>query len=122
YVTSATAGIPDYPALNTTQAPFDDKLVRQAGYWALDRTQIRDVAYSGAGEVGIEEVPTGSTWYDGTPPVTPDLDKARGLLQQAGLGSGRPSDYLGLRQYPELLKTGQVVREQLKQVGITMNI
>ncbi|MGZ5298316.1 MAG: ABC transporter substrate-binding protein, partial [Actinomycetota bacterium] len=28
----------------------------------------------------------------------------------------------GLPQYPELLKTGQVVREQLKQIGITMNI
>ncbi len=122
YVTSATAGIPDYLALNTAIAPFDDKLVRQAVYWAIDRTQIRDVAYSGAGEVGIEEVPTGSTWYDGTPQVTPDLDKARGLLQQAGFGDGLTVEYLGLPQYPELLKTGQVVREQLKQVGITMNI
>ena len=28
----------------------------------------------------------------------------------------------GLPQYPELLKTGEVVREQLKQIGITMNI
>ncbi len=80
YVTSATAGIPDYLALNTAQAPFDDKLVRQAVYWALDRTQIRDVAYSGAGEVGIEEVPTGSTWYDGTAVVTPDLDKGAGVV------------------------------------------
>ena len=122
YVTSATAGIPDYLALNTAQAPFDDKLVRQAVYWAIDRTQIRDVAYSGAGEVGIEEVPTGSSWYDGTPQVTPDLDKARSLLQQAGFGNGLTVEYLGLPQYPELLKTGQVVREQLKQVGITMNI
>lgn len=122
YVTSATAGIPDYLALNTAQAPFDDKLVRQAVYWALDRTQIRDVAYSGAGEVGIEEVPTGSTWYDGTPIVAPDLDKARALLAQAGLADGLTVEYLGLPQYPELLKTGQVVREQLKQVGITMNI
>jgi nicotinamidase-related amidase len=40
YVTSATAGIPDYLALNTVQPPFNDKLVRQAVYWALDRTQI----------------------------------------------------------------------------------
>jgi peptide/nickel transport system substrate-binding protein len=31
-------------------------------------------------------------------------------------------EYLGLPQYPELLKTGQVVREQLKKIGITMNI
>jgi len=26
--------------------------------------------------------------------------------------------YLGLSQYPELLKTGQVVRDQLKKIGI----
>jgi peptide/nickel transport system substrate-binding protein len=122
YVTSATAGIPDYIALNTAKAPFDDKLVRQAVYWAIDRTQIRDVAYSGAGEVGIEEVPTGSTWYDGTSIVAPDLDKSRGLLEQAGFADGLTVEYLGLPQYPELLKTGQVMREQLKQVGITMNI
>jgi peptide/nickel transport system substrate-binding protein len=122
YVTSATAGIPDYLALNTARAPFDDKLVRQAVYWAIDRTQIRDVAYSGAGEVGIEEVPTGSTWHDGASVVTPDLDKARGLLEQAGFGDGLTVEYLGLPQYPELLKTGQVVREQLKQIGITMDI
>ena len=122
YVTSATAGIPDYLALNTAKAPFDDVRVRQAVYWAIDRTQIRDVAYSGAGEVGIEEVPTGSSWYDGTPQVVPDLEKAKGLLEQAGFGNGLTVEYLGLPQYPELLKTGQVVREQLKQVGITMNI
>jgi peptide/nickel transport system substrate-binding protein len=122
YVTSATAGIPDYLALNTVRPPFDDKLVRQAVYWAIDRTQIRDVAYSGAGEVGIEEVPTGSTWFDGASAVAPDLDKARDLLSQAGVASGLTVEYLGLPQYPELLKTGQVVREQLKQIGITMNI
>ncbi len=31
-------------------------------------------------------------------------------------------EYLGLPQYPELLKTGEVVRDQLKAIGITMNI
>ena len=85
YVTSATAGIPDYIAMNTTQPPFDNKLVRQAVYWALDRDAIRQVAYFGAGESGIEEVPTGSSWFDGAPLVTPNTDKAKSLLQQAGV-------------------------------------
>ncbi len=31
-------------------------------------------------------------------------------------------EYLGLPQYPELLKTGQVVRDELKQIGIDMEI
>jgi peptide/nickel transport system substrate-binding protein len=122
YVTSPTAGIPDYLALNTQQPPFDDKLVRQAVYLAIDREQIRQVAYFGAGETGIEEVPTGSSWFDGAGVVQPDLDKARSLLQQAGLGDGLTVEYLGLPQYPELLKTGEVVRDQLREVGITMDI
>jgi peptide/nickel transport system substrate-binding protein len=121
-VTAPNAGIPDYLALNTQHPPFDDKLVPQAVYWALDRDAIRQVAYFGAGETGIEEVPTGSVWYDGAPIVTPDIAKATDLLAQAGHGDGLTVEYLGLPQYPELLKTGEVVREQLKQIGITMNI
>ena len=121
-MTSATAGIPDYIAMNTAKAPFDNKFLRQAVYWALDRTQIRDVAYSGSGEVGIEEVPTGSTWFDGTSPVAPDIDKAKGLMAQAGFADGVTVEFLGLPQYPELLKTAEVVREQMKQIGMTVNI
>jgi len=122
YVTSATAGIPDYIAMNTKQPPFDDKLVRQAVYWALDRDAIRQVAYFGAGESGIEEVPTGSSWYDGSALVAPDVDKAKSLLQQAGVTTPLEVEYLGLPQYPELLKTGEVMQQQLEAVGIKMSI
>ena len=122
YVTSATAGIPDYIAMNTQQPPFDNKLVRQAVYWALDRDAIRQVAYFGAGESGIEEVPTGSTWYDSSPLVKPDIAKAKSLLQQAGISGTLDVEYLGLPQYPELLKTGEVMQQQLKEVGINMSI
>jgi peptide/nickel transport system substrate-binding protein len=122
YVTSATAGIPDYIAMNTKQPPFDDKLVRQAVFAALDRDAIRQVAYFGAGESGIEEVPTGSSWYDGTPLVTPNVDTAKSLLQQAGVTTPLQVEYLGLPQYPELLKTGEVIQQQLKPVGIDMTI
>ena len=122
YVTSATAGIPDYVAMNTVEPPFDNKLVRQAVYWALDRDAIRQVAYFGAGESGIEEVPTGSSWYDGSPLVAPNIDKAKSLLQQAGVTTPLKVEYLGLPQYPELLKTGEVMQQQLKEVGIDMEI
>jgi peptide/nickel transport system substrate-binding protein len=108
--------------MNTTQPPFDNKLVRQAVYAALDRDAIRQVAYFGAGESGIEEVPTGSSWYDGTSLVAPDTEKAKSLLQQAGVTTPIEVEYLGLPQYPELLKTGEVIQQQLDAVGIKMNI
>lgn len=124
YVTSPTAGIPDYLAMNVNRAPFDIKEVRQAVAWALDRSVIRDIAYFGAGEVGAQEVPTGSTWYDGTDLYAdgPDIDKAKELLASAGITDEITVQYLGLPQYPELLKTGEVVREQLKAIGINMEI
>ncbi len=124
YTTSPVAGIPDYLAMNTRKAPFDRLEVRQAVAWAIDRKAVRDLAYLGTGEVGVEEVPTGSPWYDGVDPYAAgaDVAKAKALLAKAGYPDGLTIEYLGLPQYPELLKTGQVVRDQLKAVGIDMSI
>jgi peptide/nickel transport system substrate-binding protein len=124
YVTSPTAGIPDFLAMNVTAAPFDQPEVRQAVAWALNRTEIRDVAYFGAGEVGLAEVPSGSPWFDDADVYAggPDIDRAKELLAAAGITDELTITYLGLPQYPELLKTGEVVREQLKAIGINMEI
>jgi peptide/nickel transport system substrate-binding protein len=124
FVTSPVAGIPNFLALNTKKAPFDNPKVRQAIAWALDRPAIRDLAYAGTGEVGIEEVPSGSAWFDGSDPYAagPDIAKAKALLAEAGYPNGLSFEYLGLPQYPELLKTGEVVRDQLKAIGVDMTI
>jgi peptide/nickel transport system substrate-binding protein len=123
YVGSKVSGIPDFLAMNTKKPPFDNKALRQAIALAVDKSAIRTVAYFGAGEDGGEEVPSGSPWYDGADPYAkPDLAAAKAKLTEAGHPNGLTIDYLGLPQYPELLKTGQVVRDQLKKIGITMNI
>jgi peptide/nickel transport system substrate-binding protein len=123
YVTNPTAGIPDFLALNTTQPPFDDPALRQAVALAVDLPQIRDIAYFGAGEVGSQEVPSGSPWYsEGAGALDRDVEAAKAILEEAGIETPITIDYLGLPQYPELLKTGEVVREQLKEIGIEMNI
>ena len=124
YVTSPVAGIPDFLALNTKLPPFDNPKVRQAVALAVSRADIRDVAYLGTGELGLIEVPTGSSWYDdqGVFAAAPDIAKAKQLLAESGHGDGLTVEYLGLPQYPELLKTGQVVRDKLKQIGIEMTI
>jgi peptide/nickel transport system substrate-binding protein len=123
YVGSTVSGIPDFLAMNTKKPPFDNKALRQAVALAVDKAQIRAVAYFGAGEDGGEEVPSGSPWYDGADPYKkPDIAAAKKKMAEAGHPNGLTIEYLGLPQYPELLKTGQVVRDQLKQIGITMNI
>jgi peptide/nickel transport system substrate-binding protein len=78
----------------------------------------------GTGEPGLTEMPTGSVWYDATGVfgAKQDIEAAKKLLADAGYPNGLTVEYLGLSQYPELLKTGQVVREQLKAIGIDMTI
>lgn len=124
YVTSPTAGIPDFLALNTTKAPLDNPALREAIATALDLEQIRAIAYFGAGETGSEEVPSGSPWFGGTNPYAggPNVEKAKQILADAGITTPLTINYLGLPQYPELLKTGEVVREQLKAIGIDLAI
>ncbi len=124
YVTSPVAGIPDFLTLNTKVAPFDNVMVRQAIALAINRDDIKRVAYMGTGENGLTEMPTGSRWYDATGVfgATQDVEAAKKLLAEAGYADGLTVEYLGLSQYPELLKTGQVVREQLKAIGIDMTI
>jgi peptide/nickel transport system substrate-binding protein len=124
YLSSPVAGIPDFIAMNTSVAPFDNPLVRQAIALTVNRSEIRDFAYLGTGELGLTEMPTGSIWYDDTGVfgAEPDIEAAKALLAEAGYSDGLSVEYLGLPQYPELLKTGQVLREQLKDIGIDMEI
>ena len=110
--------------MNTSLPPFDNVKVRQAVALAMKRADIRDVAYAGTGELGPMEMPSGSPWYDltGVFAVDQDVEKAKALLAEAGYPNGLTVEYLGLPQYPELLKTGQVIRENLKAIGIDMTI
>jgi peptide/nickel transport system substrate-binding protein len=121
---SKLAGIPDYLALNVRKAPFNNLALRQAVGHAIDREEIRAVAYYGAGEDGNLEVPSGSVWYRAGDDPFPkqDLVKAKAKMKQAGLSKGIKVSYLGLPQYPELLKTGEVLKDQLAKIGIDMSI
>ena len=89
------AGIPDFLAMNVTKAPFDKKEVRQAIAWAIDRKAIQDIAYFGSGEVGVQEVASGSPWYDGVDPYAagPDLAQGQATARRRRLPE-RPDDPL----------------------------
>ncbi|GAA2010083.1 ABC transporter substrate-binding protein [Nakamurella flavida] len=124
YATSTRAGIPDFLALNTSRAPFDNLALRQAVAAAVGRPDVLSLAYFGAGEQGVMEVPSGSEWFGGEPPYStgPDLELAKKKMIEAGYPDGLTVTYLALPQYPELAKTGVVLRDQLKNIGITVEI
>lgn len=124
YVTSPRAGIPDFVAMNCAAAPFNNKALRQAVAAAVDRKEIIEVAYFGAGEQGWMEVPSGSSWYGGNPPYHsgPDLTTAKQKMAEAGYPNGLTVTYLSLPQYPELQTTGVVLKQQLQKIGINVEI
>ena len=56
------------------------------------------------------------------PQGRPDLARAEQLLSDAGVGSGLTLTYLVKSQVPVLVKTGEILREQLKKIGITLDV
>lgn len=124
YVTSAVAGIPNFVSLNCAKAPFDNKALRQAIAAAVNLPDVLAIAYRGAGEVGSAEVPSGSEFFTTEAPYAkgPNLEVAKQKMAEAGLSGGLTVKCLGLPQYPELLNTGVILRDQLKVIGITVEI
>lgn len=71
--------------LNLDRAIFQDRLVRQAMMWALDRQALVDEILQGQGMVIDSPIlPQSWAYNEGVPAYTQDLRKARTLLEQAG--------------------------------------
>jgi len=71
--------------LNLDRAIFQDRLVRQAMMWALDRQALVDEILQGQGIVIDSPIlPQSWAYNEEVPAYTQDLRKARALLEQAG--------------------------------------
>jgi peptide/nickel transport system substrate-binding protein len=75
-----------YVGFNISMPPLDNPKVRQAIAYGLDRQGVVDSFYAGRGEVAKEFMPPSLFGYaDDVPEYTYDPDKAKQLLQEAGL-------------------------------------
>lgn len=110
---------------NATRAPFDNPAVRRAMAFAIDREAISRAAFFGHGApIYGPPTPSDSPWYnselDNT--VTLDLEKAKGLMEEAGLANGLDMElivYQGLGIYTT---TAQIIQANLKEIGINVSI
>src|SRR5262245_908941 len=123
----SSPGRPYFPfffMLNASRPPLAGKRVRQAIAWAVDRAEIVKLVYFNTHVVTAEPTPEPSPWGTGVNAHKggPDLAKAKQLLTDAGAGSGLTLTYLVKSQVPVLVKTGEILREQLKKVGITLDV
>lgn len=93
-----------YFFLNTTIPPFNNPMARQAVNWALDRRALARLA-SGFLTPGCYFLPPQITGHPtapcpyGDPNAAPDLNKAKALVQQAGL-QGSPVTVWGQQRSP----------------------
>src|SRR5437660_10102259 len=110
--------------LNASKPTLADKRPRQAIAWAPDRSEIVKLIYYGSHVVTAEPTPEPSPWTTGVNAHKggPDLAKAKQLMNEAGVGGGLSLTYLVKSQVPVLVKTGEILREQIKKIGITLEV
>jgi len=108
---------------NTTLEPTAQKALRQALQYGIDRQRIAETVLLGLGE------PTQLPWFPTSPAYdaatnrtyTFDLDKARSLLQQAGLSN--PSiDFNYSSAIAEFGSMAQIIQADVQTAGLTLNL
>jgi peptide/nickel transport system substrate-binding protein len=110
-----------YLALNEAREPWKDARVRQAIGYAIDRKAIVQATSYGTATANQLAIPEGNPWYTPYDTYRYDINKAKSLLAEAG---ARPSsmDMLVTSEYPETVTAAQVIADNLKPLGITVNI
>jgi peptide/nickel transport system substrate-binding protein len=109
---------------NTERPPFDQVEVRRAFSHAIDRQTIVDTVLFGVGKVSQTPFPDWSLAYDPAhvdwDPY--DLDQARALLEEAGLGEGLETTVVTISDFPELRNMAQIIQADLAQLGVELAI
>jgi peptide/nickel transport system substrate-binding protein len=106
--------------LNINRPPLNDRRVRQAIAYAIDRRQIARFIYLGMSVPASSPVLPSSPFYErDTDPMTYNEQRARTLLREAGMEKGftielEPVADLERQQYSEL------IQRQLAKVGINV--
>ncbi|CAA9511048.1 MAG: Oligopeptide ABC transporter, periplasmic oligopeptide-binding protein OppA [uncultured Solirubrobacteraceae bacterium] len=117
YVTNSTY----YYFMNTRVAPFDDKRVRQAVNYAIDKRALARL-FGGLLEPGCNFLPPGMEGYEkvdpcpyGDPNAAPQIDKARQLVEEAGVAGDEVTVY-GNDEDPSR-PTTEYLADVLTQIG-----
>ena len=108
---------------NVGNSPLNNKQVRQALNYAMNRQRFADSILLGLSR------PITLPWIAGSPAYQDDkanffkfdLDKARSLLSQAGVGPFT-IEYLISPNFPELADFGQIYQADLATIGVTATI
>lgn len=108
-------------SFNQTTAPLDDVDVRRAIRYAIDHQALLDTCWDGRGTLIGSMVPPTDPWYEDLTGAYPhDPAKAEELL--AGTDATERPLRLRVPAVPYAVACGQVVKSQLEQVGLSVEL
>ena len=112
--------------LNNAVEPLNDVRVRQAISYALDKDEINGFVGGGNGTlISSAMLPTLKEYYvdlNETYGSAANVEKAKELMADAGYGDGFDMEIAIVSTYPFHMQTGEVIVEQLKNIGINATI
>ncbi|MEI5908536.1 ABC transporter substrate-binding protein [Bacillus spongiae] len=116
-----------YLGLTSTRPPFDNKLVRQAMNYAIDKQALIDAFYSGQALTAKNPIPPVIAGYnDAIEEYEYNPEKAKELLAEAGLADGFEMELWAMpvpRPYmPDGEKAAEAIQANLADVGIKAEI
>jgi len=113
--------------LNNGFPPFDNPKVRQAFSYAINRKEVIEAAYGGKGYLTGVIPPGEKLWAI---PATPEnypsyahsIERAKQLMTEAGVKTPIKVKVNTPTMFPESLPVAQLLREQLKAIGVDLEI
>jgi peptide/nickel transport system substrate-binding protein len=108
--------------LNMTKPPFDNKALRQAVMYGIDTEAITRGVWLGVGVAANGPISPSSWAYDDTiKPIKRDVAMAKQKLAEGGMPGGF-SFTVNTNNIPINVQEAEVMKAQLAEAGITMNV
>ncbi len=116
-----------YLAFNTEKKPFDNRTVRQALNYAIDKQAIIEAVFQGAGKAAKNPIPpTMWSYNDDVEDYPYDPAKAKALLGEAGFPNGFKTDIWAMpvqRPYnPNARRMAELIQADFAKVGVEAKI
>ncbi|KAF0144996.1 MAG: ABC-type dipeptide transport system periplasmic component [Nitrospirae bacterium] len=119
---SAIEGINTYYlGLNCSKKPFDNKILRKAMNYAIDREKILRTLFEERGSLASGPVPNMLRKWKAPAPYEYNPSKAKELLKAAGYPDGLEVNFY-ITADNEVVDIAEVIQSYLKDVGIKANI
>ncbi len=114
-----------YLGFNLKNEKFKDKRIREALSLGINRQELVDILFFGHGKVSNGPFLPGSFAYNkSVKPITPDIKKAKRLLEELGYNKSNPFTFEVITNTGNetRINAAQIMQYQLNKIGVNMKI